>query len=117
MNPDKNPDGSCAADGLVGVVWYTRKALGWVASWPIFWLAHWISFPMHWFDWGCLYPTYNRLMIVSSNIQEWGGHYVEPGWGPWEDWETQVDLVERCATCGNEVNCHRQGCPVVYEQP
>ena len=45
----------------------------------LYYLGHWISFPMHWFDWAWLYPTYNRLMISSSNIQDWAGNEL-----PWK---------------------------------
>jgi len=35
-----------------------------------YYLGHWISFPMHWFDWGWLYPTYNQLMIWSAELDD-----------------------------------------------
>jgi len=37
-----------------------------------YYLGHWISFPMHWFDWGWLYPAYNRLMIWSAELDDEG---------------------------------------------
>ena len=37
-----------------------------------YYLGHWISFPMHWFDWGWLYPAYNRLMIWSADLDDEG---------------------------------------------
>ena len=40
----------------------------------LYYLGHWISFPMSWFDLGWLYPTYSRLMCWSSNIQDWAGN-------------------------------------------
>jgi hypothetical protein len=65
---------------------------------------------MHWLDFSFLYPVYNWFMIRSGDVQDWGG-----GYGAWED-KIDVDLEEKCATCGNDVMHHRQGCPLVYEQ-
>lgn len=38
-----------------------------------YYAGHIVSKPMHYFDWGWLYPIYNWLMIKSSeyDIYEW----------------------------------------------
>jgi len=48
-----------------------RKLIGYILSWTLYWLGDFISKPMHYFDWGCLYPVYNRLMIWSADAQDW----------------------------------------------
>lgn len=62
-----------------------KSILGWLASWFLFCLGHIVSRPMQW-DWtqrapqyafDVLYAAYNRLMLASSDVQEWGGK------GPW----------------------------------
>jgi len=57
-----------------------RKVIGWTASWVCFWLGHWVSRPMHWFDFWWLYPIYNNLMGWSYQVQVWGGDL-----GPWKE--------------------------------
>lgn len=58
-----------------------KKAIGWLASWALFWAGHFVSRGlMH----GqlleeSLYPIYNWLMNTSCHVQDWGGG------GPWED--------------------------------
>lgn len=52
----------------------------WALAWLLFCVGHVVSRPMNWFDWGWLYPAYNRLMVWSSDIQGSGP-------GPWEDVE------------------------------
>jgi hypothetical protein len=61
-----------------------KKLLARIASEVLYYLGHWISFPMQWFDWGWIYPTYNRLMCWSSNIQDWAGNNK-----PWEQAKEQ----------------------------
>jgi len=56
-----------------------KKIFARVASEVLYYLGHWISFPMHWFDWCWIYPTYNCLMCWSSDIQDWAGNNK-----PWE---------------------------------
>jgi len=43
-----------------------------------YYLGHWISFPMYWFDWGWLYPAYNRLMIWSAELDDEGVIWSAP---------------------------------------
>lgn len=46
------------------------KFLAWIAVWVLFWLGHFVSRPMAWFEWaGVLYPIYNWLMQTSCLIQ------------------------------------------------
>ncbi len=43
-------------------------------AYPLYWLGHWVSRPMYWWDaFAWLYPVYNRLMCWSSAIEEWAG--------------------------------------------
>lgn len=58
-----------------------RKNIGFVGSWALYWLGHWISIVMHfeWFYW--VYPAYNRLMCDSVRIQNWADIDNGP-WGP-----------------------------------
>ena len=50
-----------------------KKIMGYILSWTLYWLGDFISKPMHYFDWACLYPVYNRLMIWSADAQDWSG--------------------------------------------
>jgi hypothetical protein len=59
-----------------------KKIIGRILSEILFYLGHCISFPMSWFDWVWLYPTYNRLMCWSCDIQDWSGNNK-----PWEKTE------------------------------
>ena len=59
-----------------------KKIIGRILSEVLFYLGHWISFPMSWFDWVWLYPTYSQLMCWSCNIQDWAGNDK-----PWEKME------------------------------
>jgi len=55
-----------------------KSAIGFIASWSFFWLGHWVSRPMEWWDWADhLYTPYNWLMLKSVYWQNWGGK------GPW----------------------------------
>ena len=49
-----------------------KKFLAYTLSWLFFWIGDLISYPMNYFDWGWLYPTYNRSMIWSVDLQDWG---------------------------------------------
>ena len=51
-----------------------KKVFARILSEALYYLGHWISFPMHWFDLGFVYPIYNRLMCWSSDIQDWAGN-------------------------------------------
>jgi len=53
---------------------FINKVLARVASEILFYLGHWISYPMNWFDWAWLYPMYSKLMCWSLDIQEWAGN-------------------------------------------
>jgi len=55
-----------------------KKMVGRIVSEVLWYLGDWIHYPMRWFDWDWIYPAYNRLMIWSSDVQDWGG-----GSGPW----------------------------------
>lgn len=59
-----------------------KKIIGRVLSEVLFYLGHWISFPMSWFDWAWLYPMYSQLMCWSCNVQNWAGNNK-----PWEKME------------------------------
>ena len=48
-----------------------KKVFARILSEVLYYLGHWISFPMHYCDWAWLYPTYSRLMCWSSDIQDW----------------------------------------------
>jgi hypothetical protein len=51
------------------------------ASWLLYWLGDLVSRPMsRWDAFSWLYPAYNRLMLASSRLQDWGD-----GTGPWSD--------------------------------
>lgn len=50
-----------------------------IASFCLFWLGHAVSRVMLRADWlSFLYPVYNRLMLASSDVEEWAG--VEVMW-------------------------------------
>jgi len=53
---------------------FINKVLARIASEILYYLGHWVSFPMNWFDWAGVYPVYNRLMSWSVNIQDWAGN-------------------------------------------
>jgi hypothetical protein len=58
-----------------------KKLIGYILSWVLYCLGDLVSRPMNWFEWAWwLYPVYNRLMICSYDVQEWGGNF-----GPWRD--------------------------------
>jgi hypothetical protein len=49
-----------------------KKVVGWPASNVLYYLGHWVSFPMNWCEQcGRLYPIYNTLMQWSFRIDEW----------------------------------------------
>ena len=51
-----------------------KQLSGRVVSEVLFALGHWVSLPMCRFDWAWLYPVYNKLMIWSSDVQDWAGN-------------------------------------------
>ena len=51
-----------------------KKILSRSASEILFCLGDWISYPMAYLDWAWLYPTYNKLMGLSMEVQIWGGN-------------------------------------------
>lgn len=55
-----------------------------LASWVILGVGHALSVVMNAADWlGWIYPAYNRLMIISSNVQGNGpGPWREPSGDP-----------------------------------
>lgn len=56
-----------------------KKAIGWPAAWALFWLGHFVSRVFCRFDaLAFMYPTYNRLMCTSADVQDWAGLS-----GPW----------------------------------
>lgn len=56
-----------------------KKAIAWLVAWILFWLGHLVSLLMHQSNWlALLYIVYNKLMTLSSNVQDWGGA------GPWK---------------------------------
>ena len=88
-----------------------KEWIGWAGSWALFWPGHATSWIIHWLDFSetavrFIYPVYNWFMITSGDVQDWGG-----GYGAWEDF-IDVELEEKCATCGNEVNIHKMDCPI-----
>ena len=59
-----------------------KKMFARVISEILYIIGHLISFPMIWFDWGWLYPSYNRIMCYSVNVQDWADNK-----GPWGNYE------------------------------
>jgi len=57
-----------------------KKAFARIVSEVLYYLGHWISFPMSRFDWDWLYPVYNQLMTWSIDTQDWAGNDK-----PWEN--------------------------------
>jgi len=55
-----------------------KKLIGYILSWTLYWLGDLVSKPMHWTYGYWLYPVYNRLMIWSTDVQDWSGAD-----GPW----------------------------------
>ena len=56
-----------------------KKFTAYILSWLLFSSGDIISRPMHWFDWYWIYPVYNKLMLTSSDIQNWAGNKTP--WG------------------------------------
>jgi hypothetical protein len=56
-----------------------KKIIAWPLTWSLFWAGDFISKPLHYFNWWWLYPVYNRLMISSADVQDWGNLD-----GPWD---------------------------------
>jgi len=61
-----------------------KQLIGRVASEGLFYLGHWIHFPMLWFDWAWIHKPYSYLMTWSHAMQVWSGTT-----GPW-----QVDTIK-----------------------
>jgi hypothetical protein len=57
-----------------------KKIIARIFSEILYCMGHWISFPMCYFDWAWLYPIYHRLMIWSSDVQDWAGNNK-----PWKE--------------------------------
>ena len=55
-----------------------KKIIGWPVTWILFWMGDLTTKPMHYLDWGWLYPAYNNLMSWSVDVQDWA--QVK---GPW----------------------------------
>ena len=51
-----------------------KKVFARILSEVLYYLGHWISFPMYWFDWYWIYSIYNKIMLWSSEIQDWAGN-------------------------------------------
>lgn len=52
-----------------------KKVFAYIISHTLFWLGDLISKPMNWCEvCAYIYPIYNRLMIWSSDIQDWAGN-------------------------------------------
>ena len=64
-----------------------KLLLGFLGAWTLWAVGHLISIPMCQFDalaW--LYPTYNRLMLWSGDLQDWSGRH-----GPWDGGPSEND--------------------------
>ena len=48
-----------------------RKFIGFIPCWTCFILGDWISHLLYYDSLVWLYPTYNKLMLISSDIQDW----------------------------------------------
>ena len=59
-----------------------KKIVGRIASEVLWYLGHWIHFPMHWFEWAWIYPVYNWLMTASHKVQQWSGNKLP--WTPYD---------------------------------
>lgn len=57
-----------------------KKLIGYIITWVLYIVGDIISKPMQWFDWAWLYPTYNRLMLLSYRTQKWAGNET-----PWRE--------------------------------
>ena len=51
-----------------------KKILSRITSEILYWLGDWVSYPMAHLDWAWLYPTYNKLMGLSMEVQIWGNN-------------------------------------------
>ena len=51
-----------------------KKILSRIASEILLCLGDWVGYPMSQLDWAWLYPTYNKLMWLSMEVQIWGGN-------------------------------------------
>lgn len=55
-----------------------KVPIGWLVSWCLYWVGHGISRVMNNAVGAHLYPIYSRVMIWSSEVQDWAGCD-----GPW----------------------------------
>ena len=55
-----------------------KKVIAYIVSWALYGLGDMVSRLMQWFDWAWIYPVYNKLMLASSDVQDWAGNA-----GPW----------------------------------
>ena len=51
-----------------------KKIIARLISEVLFYIGHWISAPMNYFDWAWIYPIYNKIMLYSCNVQDWAGN-------------------------------------------
>ena len=51
-----------------------KKILSRITSETLYCLGDWVSYPMAHLDWAWLYPTYNKLMGLSMEVQIWGNN-------------------------------------------
>jgi hypothetical protein len=61
-----------------------KQWIGRAVSEGLFYLGHWIHFPMIWFDWAWIHKPYSYLMTWSHAVQVWSG-----GAGPWQPYTTK----------------------------
>jgi hypothetical protein len=63
-----------------------KQLIGRAVSEVLFYLGHWIHFPMIWFDWAWMHGPYSYLMTWSHAAQVWAGNDA-----PWQVNHTQQD--------------------------
>ena len=51
-----------------------KKILSRITSEILYCLGDWVSYPMAHLDWAWLYPTHNKLMWLSMEVQIWGNN-------------------------------------------
>lgn len=54
-----------------------KKSVSWLVSWALYWVGHGLSQLLR-LDLAIFYRPYNRAMLLSADVQDWGG-----GNGPW----------------------------------
>jgi hypothetical protein len=51
-----------------------KAILAWPITWALFWTGHVVSSVfLRWDSLAFMYPTYNRLMCWSIDVQDWAG--------------------------------------------